>query len=145
MSSAASASYSGYTSHVGVAVKKLIPMQTGLTLLPSLRLDYAQVGSDAYSESGAGALNLNVGPQVSREFMLTAGLRGAYPIASQLNLVANAGVGFNMLTDRPQIWAAYAGGGDGFITSGLGVSPWLYFAGVGLVGADNLDRSLRYD
>jgi outer membrane autotransporter protein len=115
-------------------------------VLPSLRLDYAQVRADAYSESGAGALNLNVNAQTYRELMVTAGVKGALEIARQLHLTADAGVGYNTLNDGLQITAAYAGGGDSFVTSGLKLSPWLYSLGAGLAGNrnDNLDLSVRY-
>ena len=41
--------------------------------------------------------------------------------------------------------AAYAGGGDSFVTSGLKLSPWLYSTGVGVAGTrDNLELGVRY-
>ena len=146
MSSTAQASYRSFASHAGIALKKLIPVQAGLTLLPSLRLDYGEVRADAYRENGAGGLNLNVEQQIYRELMVTAGLKGAWQIASQAWLTADAGVGYNALNDRLQISAAFAGGGDSFVTSGLGLSPWLYSAGLGLVAAtnDRFDLSARY-
>lgn len=146
VNSAAQASYRSYTGHAGVALKKLIPIRPGFTLLPSLRLDYGQVRADAYGEGGAGGLNLNVDTQVYRELMVTAGLKGAVQIASHAWLTADAGIGYNALNDRLQITAAFAGGGDSFVTSGLGLSPWLYSVGVGLVATQNdqLDLSVRY-
>ena len=60
VNSTAVADYLSYTGHAGVAVKQLIPVHAGFSILPSLRLDYAQVRADAYSESGAGGLNLKV-------------------------------------------------------------------------------------
>ena len=51
-----------------------------------------------------------------------------------------------MLKRPAQISAAFAGGGDSFVTSGLSLSPWLYSAGLGLVATrgDNVDLSVRY-
>jgi outer membrane autotransporter protein len=146
MNRAAQASYRSYAGHAGLAFKKLIPIQPGFTLLPSLRLDYGQIRADAYREGGAGGLNLNVDTQVYRELMVTAGLKGAVQIANHAWLTADAGVGYNMLNERLRISAAFAGGGDSFVTSGLGLSPWLYSVGVGLVAAQNdqLDLSVRY-
>ncbi len=146
INSTAQASYRSYTSHAGLAVKKLIPIEAGLTLLPSLRLDYGQVRADAYRESGAGGLSLDVDSQSYRELMVTAGLKGFYQLARQVYVTADAGVGYNTLNDGLRISAAFSGGGDSFVTSGLGLSPWLYSAGVGLVAkrGDNLDLSVRY-
>jgi uncharacterized protein with beta-barrel porin domain len=108
-------------------------------------VDFAQVRADSYSESGAGPLSLNVDGQAYRELMVTAGLKGAYRMAEHIYLTTDAGIGYNALNNQVQIAAAYAGGGDSFVTSGLAVSPWLYSAGVGLAeNRANLDLSLRY-
>ncbi|UPK04037.1 hypothetical protein [Bradyrhizobium sp. 170] len=52
----------------------------------------------------------------------------------------------SLLNNRLQISAAFAGGGDSFVTTTFSQSPWLYSAGIGLAssGADNLDLSMRY-
>ena len=78
--------------------------------------------------------------------MATAGLKGIYQIARQAYLPADAGIGDNALHDRLQISAAFAGGGDSFVTSGHSLSPWLYSAGLGLVATrgNNVDLSVRY-
>ncbi|WP_245310084.1 autotransporter outer membrane beta-barrel domain-containing protein [Bradyrhizobium jicamae] len=144
--STAAADYLSYTGHAGVAVKQLIPVHERLSLLPSLRLDYAQVLSRAYSESGAGGLNLNVASQLYRELMLSAGVKGTYRIADRLWLTADGAAGYNLLNNRLQISAAFAAGGDSFVTTAFSQSPWLYSAGIGLASqrTDNLDLSLRY-
>jgi outer membrane autotransporter protein len=145
MNSTASADYNSYTTHAGLGVRTLIPIQPGMALVPSLRVDFAQVRADSYGESGAGPLSLNVDGQIYRELMVTAGLKGAYRVAERVQFTTDAGIGYNTLNSQVQITAAYAGGGDSFATYGLVVSPWLYSAGVGLVGAkDNLDLGLRY-
>jgi outer membrane autotransporter protein len=145
MNSTASADYNSYTTHAGLGVRTLIPIQPGIALVPSLRVDFAQVRADSYGESGAGPLSLNVDGQLYRELMVTAGLKGAYRVAERVYLTTDAGIGYNTLNNQVQITAAYAGGGDSFATYGLAVSPWLYSAGVGLAGSkDNLDLNLRY-
>jgi outer membrane autotransporter protein len=146
VSSTAVADYLSYSGHAGVAVKQLIPVHAGFSILPSLRLDYAQVRADAYNESGAGGLNLKVDQQLYRELMLSAGVKGAYRIADRMWLTADGAVGYNLLNDRLQISAAFAAGGDSFVTTAFSQSPWLYSAGVGLASqrTDNLDLSMRY-
>ncbi|MBX9843423.1 MAG: autotransporter outer membrane beta-barrel domain-containing protein [Xanthobacteraceae bacterium] len=147
MNSTAAARYSSSTAHAGLGIDKKIPMGAGLTLIPSLRMDFAQVRSGSYSESGADALNLNVESQVYRELMLTAAIKSAYQIAGQVHLTSHAGIGYNALNSPAQITASYAGGGDSFVTYGLDVSPWLLSTGVGLVGIrkDQLDLGVYYD
>jgi outer membrane autotransporter protein len=146
VNSTAVADYLSYTGHAGVAVKQLIPVHAGFSILPSLRLDYAQVRADPYGESGAGGLNLKVDSQLYRELMLSAGVKGAYRIADRMWLTADGAVGYNLLNDRLQVSAAFAAGGDSFVTTAFSQSPWLYSAGIGLAsnGADNLDLSMRY-
>ena len=147
MGSTASADYGGYTTHAGLSLRKTFAMAPGITLAPTLRLDYAQVGADAYGETGAGALDLSVSSQTYRELMLSAGLKGAYQIADHVLVTANAGIGYNTLNNQTQITASYAGGGSSFVTTGIDVSPWLFTAGVGLVGmrTERLDLSVNYD
>jgi outer membrane autotransporter protein len=146
VSSTAVADYLSYTGHAGLAVKQLIPVHAGFSILPSLRLDYAQVHADPYSESGAGGLNLKVDQQLYRELMLSAGVKGAYRIADRIWLTADGAAGYNLLNNRLQISAAFAGDGESFVTTAFSQSPWLYSAGIGLTssGTDNLDLSMRY-
>ncbi len=147
MNSAASASYNGSTVHAGVTVKKAVPMGEGVTLVPSVGVDAARVHARAYSESGAGALSLNVEEQTYRELRFTAGLGATMRLADRVHLTARAAAGYNTLQDRAQITASYAGGGGSFVTDGLDVSPWLYSFGVGVVGArsDTMELGLHYD
>jgi outer membrane autotransporter protein len=118
----------------------------GFSILPSLRLDYAQVRADGYNESGAGGLNLRVEPQLYRELMLSAGVKGSYRIADRAWLTADGAVGHNLLNDRLQISAAFAAGGGSFVTTAFSQSPWLYSAGLGLTSQrpDRLELSTRY-
>ena len=146
MGSAASASYRSTTGHAGIGIKKLIPLGAGLTLLPTLRLDYGQLRADAYRETGAGGLNLNVDSQTYRELMVQAGLKSSYRLAKDVFFVADAGLGYNAIRQGLQITAAFAGGGDSFVTRGIDVSPWLYSGGLGLTASpgDKFDLSVRY-
>ena len=109
-------------------------------------MDYAQVDSNAYSESGADALDLNVDRQLYRELMLSAAIGAAYRVAAHLQLTADTGVSYNALNTPVELTAAFAGGGDSFITRGLDVSPWLYTAGVGAIGLvkDNVELRFYY-
>jgi uncharacterized protein with beta-barrel porin domain len=142
----AAAGYRSYSGHVGMGVRKLIPAEPGLTIAPSMRLDYGQVHSPAYQEGGAGGFSLNVDSQTYRELTLTAGLKSAYQITKQVYLTGDVGVGYNTLNQGLQIKSAFAGGGDSFVTGGLALSPWIYSTGLGLVAADGkgFDLGIRY-
>ncbi|TWB07051.1 autotransporter outer membrane beta-barrel domain-containing protein [Bradyrhizobium stylosanthis] len=146
INSTAGASYRSYTGHAGAAIRKLLPIESGFVIAPSLRLDYGYVRSPAYQEGGAGGFSLNVDAQTYRELTLTAGVKGAYELAKQLYLTGDIGVGYNTLNQGLQIRAAFAGAGDTFVTNGLALSPWIYSTAVGLVAADgrSFDLGIRY-
>lgn len=147
MNASASASYNSATMHAGVNIEQTIPVGPNLTLAPSVSLDYAQVSAEAYSEAGADALSLNVNAQTYRELIMSAAGKASYRIAAHVDLIAKAGIGYNALNRPSDITASYAGGGGSFVTDGLDASPWLYSAGIGLVGAakDGLDLGIHYD
>ncbi|CCD83576.1 conserved protein of unknown function [Bradyrhizobium sp. ORS 285] len=146
MAASAGGSYRSVTGHAGVGIKTRIPLTADVALIPSLRFDYGTVRSDAYRESGAGGFSLNVDPQSYQELTTTAGLKAVYQLARQVRLTADLGAGYNALNQRLQVGAAFSGGGDSFVTNGLGLSAWTYSAGLGLIttASDRLDLSLRY-
>ncbi|UFZ02230.1 autotransporter outer membrane beta-barrel domain-containing protein [Bradyrhizobium ontarionense] len=146
MGTSAGGSYRSYTGHAGAGLKTHVPLQGGLALIPSLHLDYGTVRSGSYRESGAGGFSLNVDPQTYQELIATAGMKAVYQLAKQVHLTGDIGAGYNALNQRLQIGAAFSGGGERFATNGLGLSPWIYSAGFGLVAAgnDRLDVSVRY-
>ncbi len=100
MGSEASADYAGWTGHAGLALSRRFQVTPDLSVSPVLRIDYAQVQADAYTESGAGPLDLSVSSQTYRELMLTAGVKARYSLAPGLMLTGNAAVGYNTLNDR---------------------------------------------
>jgi outer membrane autotransporter protein len=147
MGTNANGSYNSYAGHLGTGVKYLMPINPENTFIPSVRVDYTSVQSQAYSESGAGALNLSVGKQTYNTLIPSADMRIDHSIDSKMTLSANAGAGYNTLNNQVSATSAYAGGGTTFATNGLQVSPWLYNAGVGITGQidKNLQLNVRYD
>ncbi|GLH77747.1 hypothetical protein SSBR45G_26550 [Bradyrhizobium sp. SSBR45G] len=142
----AGGSYRSTTGHAGAGLKTRIPLTDDFALVPSLRLDYGTVRSNSYRESGAGGFSLNVDPQSYQELTTTAGLKAVYALSRQVRLSSDIAVGYNALNQPLQIGAAFSGGGDGFTTNGLALSPWIYSAGLGLIaaGSDRFDVSIRY-
>jgi outer membrane autotransporter protein len=124
-----------------------MPINPESTFIPSVRVDYTTVQSQAYTETGAGALNLSVGQQTYSTLIPSADLRIDHSLDSKLTLSANAGAGYNTLSNQATATSAYQGGGAVFATNGLQVSPWLYNAGVGITGQieKNVQLNVRYD
>jgi outer membrane autotransporter protein len=147
MGTNANGTYNSYSGHLGTGVKYLMPINPENTFIPSVRVDYTTVQSQAYSESGAGALNLSVAKQTYNTLIPSADVRIDHSLDSKMTLSANAGAGYNTLNNQVSATSAYAGGGTTFATNGLQVSPWLYNAGVGVTGQidKNLQLNVRYD
>ena len=143
----ANSSYNSYTGHVGTGLQKYIDANDKTRLTPFLRADYLTVQSNAYSESGAGALNLNVDQQVWSELYTTAGLKLDYELMPRIKLFTSVAAGYNVLNRQVVLTSNYAGGGDAFATYGLQLSPWLYSGGVGIGGMlqKGVELNMRYD
>ncbi len=143
----ANSSYNSYTGHVGTGLQKYIDANDQTRLTPFLRADYLTVQSNAYSESGAGALNLNVDQQAWSELYTTAGLKLDYELMPRIKLFTSVAAGYNVLNRQVVLTSNYAGGGDAFATYGLQLSPWLYSGGVGIGGTlqKGVELNMRYD
>ncbi len=147
MGTSANSSYNSYSGHLGTGVQKLYALAEKTKFIPSLRADYLTVQSQSYSETNAGALNLNVNSQNYNELLLSANFRLDQEITEKMKVTGNVGAGYNTLNNQVQITSTYAGGGSSFATNGLAVSPWLYNAGLGLVGQieKGYELGVRYD
>jgi uncharacterized protein with beta-barrel porin domain len=89
------------------------------------------VNVENYSESGAAALNLNVNNESSDSFVLSTGIKVALRVSESLNLLANAGVGYDLMTDSTSLTSSFSGGGAQFTTKGIEPDQWVYNAGLG--------------
>ncbi len=133
-STTANSSYHSQTAHAGVAVgrKMVIDSQTNVT--PSVRMDYTRIRDNSYSETGAGALNLNVNGRGVSTLVIGADTKVAHQINEQTLLIGNLGLGYDTINDANALTATFAGGpGVSFATYGIKPSPWMMRAGVGVV------------
>ncbi|CAL60796.1 conserved hypothetical protein; putative Outer membrane autotransporter barrel domain [Herminiimonas arsenicoxydans] len=128
----ATADYRTYTAHVGAALSQAISLNAATTLTPSLRADYTWMKSQRYSETGAGALNLNVAAQKTDAFVISADAHLQHHFTAVSKIEANFGVGYDTINESGNIVAAYAGApGQSFVTTGINHSPWLVRGGMG--------------
>jgi autotransporter family porin len=143
----AEADYDSYTAHVGVGVGKRFELNDSSTVMPSLRADYAYIRDESYTEKGAGAINLDVGSVHSDEFILMAQTDIDHQLNDKTTLLANIGVGYDVINDDTSLTASYTGGGTAFTTDGIDPSPWLARAGVGASFTlnDYTDITAQYD
>ena len=131
-SSVASSSYSSRTAHAGVRIGRRYFLNEQTSVTPSLHADYSWIKDDGYTETGAGALSLNVGSRSTRQFILGADSKLTYQIDSRNTLSVDLGVGYDTIHKRDAIVAAYAGAPDAaFATYGVSPSPWVVTGGLG--------------
>jgi outer membrane autotransporter protein len=143
----ANSSYNSYTGHIGTGLQQFFDITDQLRMAPFIRADYLTVQSRAYSESNAGALDLNVSKQTSNELYTSTGVKWDYEFIPKIKLSVNLGAAYNPLNRQVLLTSSYAGGGNSFTTYGLQVSPWLYSGGLGVSGMlqKNIELNIRYD
>jgi len=103
LSRRAASSYNGWSAHVGTGVARVFSLTDALSVAPSLRLDYTSLTTRGYTETGAGALNLQVDSQRTEELIVAAESKLSYAVATDTTIVANLGVGYNLLAKSAQI------------------------------------------
>jgi outer membrane autotransporter protein len=143
----ANSDFSSWSTHLGLGIGKIMNLDAKTTFTPSLRADYTRLRTNSYTETGAGALNLNVAGNTTEELVL--GIDGGFSraLTDSTSLVANLGVGYDTLSKRASTTASYVGGGAAFATQGINPSPWLMRGGLGLVMHNGplVSVSARYD
>ena len=133
--------------HGSAGIGHTFSLAPATNMTPSMRLDYTQMRTAGYTETGAGALNLKVDASTYKEFVLTGDAKIAQQMTDSLKLVGNASLGYDFLNKQSSSTSAFVGGGSVFETRGLDVSPWIYRAGLGAIydSARGIEYSVRYD
>lgn len=140
--------YDSLTATAGLGLGRIYKLAEGTRFVPSVRADYSWIKDEAYSETGADALNLNVRKRSSDELIFTVDGKLLHEVNKGLVLTANLGGGYDVLNNKTSITAAYAGApGASFTTWGIEASPWFLRAGLGISrsSANGVEISARYD
>lgn len=147
LNSVAESNYDSLNAHVGAALGRTIELAAKTSLTPSLRVDYTHMRDAAYTETGAGGLNLDVARSTTKELILSIDGKLNHALNDRTTLTANLGAGYDTLAQQSSITAAFVGGGGQFTTKGLAPSPWLYRAGLGVLVTNSLAMEItaRYD
>jgi T5SS/PEP-CTERM-associated repeat protein/autotransporter-associated beta strand protein len=144
----ASAEYDSYSAHAGVELARQTNLGQHTTFTPALRADYTWLGSQAYNETGAAALNLQVQAQTAQALVLGTELRVTHRLRSNARLSGYVGVFYDTINERNRLLAAYAGAPTQvFSTESSESSPWIGRAGVAYAYAvsNAADISVHYD
>jgi outer membrane autotransporter protein len=139
--------FSSLTATAGAGLGRVMRLNEKTSLSPSVRADYTWINDKGYTETGAGAFNLVVNGRTTDELILAADTKLNHEISPGTTLAANFGAGYDVLSKRASITAAYVGApGAAFTTQGLDSSPWLARGGLGLTTtAGGAEITARYD
>lgn len=142
------ADYSSLTATAGAGLGRTYSLGEATRFTPSIRADYTWIKDKGYTETGAGALNLDVRGRTSDELILAVDGKVARETSAGTTLTANLGVGYDVLNKQASITAAFAGApGAAFTTQGLDSSPWVLRGGLGVVKTiqSGMELTVRYD
>jgi len=129
----ANASYNAFTAHAGIGIGRVMTLSPTTNFVPSVRIDYTSIHDNAYSETGAGALNLNVDSHTTEQLVFSLDGKLTHDLGNSTKLMANLGAGYDTMAEQASITAAYAGApGLSFATLGLTPSHWLWHGGLGV-------------
>lgn len=146
--STAHADFDSLTATFGAGFGRTFKLDEQTSFTPSVRADYTWIKDKAYTETGAGVLNLGVAGRTSDELVLAADGKLTKELGKGTTLSANLGIGYDALSRQASITAAYAGApGAAFQTKGLDPSPWLLRGGLGVSSTtqSGMEVSARYD
>ena len=147
MGRTAQAKYDGDAWHLGVGVSKAYALNPETTVSPRVALDWRSFKAKGYTETGAGALNLQVNAQNAQEALLKVGAQVQQQLTPQTQWLASAALGHDLRDQRNAVTARFTGGGVAFTTEGLPHSRVVGEIGVGLRyrASETMDVTARYD
>jgi len=148
LSRLAQSSYNSWTGHAGLEAGRSFAVDEKMSLTPSLRVDYAVIRDNSYTETGAGALNLNVGSTTTDELLLGGDVKLGYALTDTAMFTASVGGAYDALQEQALITSSFAGApGAAFITAGINPPRWLGRGGASLSfkAAGNIDVIAAYD
>jgi len=147
MNRTATADYSSYAGHAGVMLSRSVKFGEATSFIPGIRTDLTYVQDSAYSEEGAGSLDLDVESSDTEDLIVMADAGLSHRFSDKAKLFVNAGVGYDMINDEHSLTAKYEGGGDSFETLGGDRSPWLgqFGAGLAVMANERTAFSADYD
>ncbi len=147
-SSTAKSDYDSYSAHLGMGVNRSYTINEANRATATIKADYTWIKDEAYSESGAGLLNLSVDRNTTDA--LIAGVEGQllHTLNTSTELNARLGLGYDLINDQVSISSSFAGAPSAqFTTDGIDPSPWIATGGFGLshTTENGAEISANYD
>lgn len=144
----ASSSYRTFTAHAGIGLSRKMVLSSANTFIPSVRVDYTSLHDQAYGETGAGLLNLNVDSHTTEQMVFSLDGKLVHQLSGNIQLLANLGAGYDALAKQSSLTSAFAGAsGMAFTTYGMAPQRWMWHGGLGLqtTTASGMEVTGRYD
>ena len=143
----AKADYDSWNIQASVELERSYKMNEQAVLTPYVHANYGYVDVESYNEKGADVFNLKVNDDSADSLIVGTGVKANYAASESLLLTADAGIGYDFMTDRSSLTSAFAGGGAQFSTKGIDPDEVVYNAGLG--AEFNLDNgteiTVRYE
>ncbi len=142
----AKSNYDSWSLSAGAGLSHLVNVSNATVIVPQIRLDYFNAGNESYSESGAGALNLQVASQAQNQLIPAAEVKANHKFTSKISLALNTGLGYDLLHNQNSVSTSFIGSGA-FVTYGLKPSPWIIRSDISLIWkqSDAFELTTRYD
>ena len=146
----AQAKYNADVWHLGLGVSRpyvIGAVSNATTVTPGVHLDWRQLKADAHTETGAGALSLDMQAQKAQETILKFGAQVQHDADHQLQWLASAALGYDLQSQDHAVTARFSGGGAAFTTPGLPRARTVAELGVGLLyrPSEAMEVTARYD
>jgi len=124
-STEAKADFDSQSFGIGAGLSRRYALSANTDVTPSVRVDYTAIKDDAYTETGAGALNLSVKSRNTEALVLSMNGKFAHRVNANTSVLMDVGVGYDTINERDSITAVFAGAPDAaFVTQGIDQSPW---------------------
>lgn len=129
----ARSSFDTLSAHAGIRLQKRLDISHRTTLLPSIGLDYTWLRDSAYTEKGAGALNLSVESERSEQTLVSSDMSVSHRLDDGFDILGNIGLAYDVNARQASLVASYAGApGASFVTQGIKPKRLTARAGLGL-------------
>ncbi len=103
-----------------------------LMLQPLLETTYRHFKTPAYSETGAGALNLTTNSSTGTELIAGVGTIAYYKLDQESKVIGNVNIGYDLHDKQQSVSSSFQGAsGVNFTTNGIDNGRWSYDVGFG--------------
>lgn len=128
----AAANYSSTLIFASAGVGRTFVQNTKTKFNIAVRGDLIWSKDQAYTETGADALNLTVKAKENTQMLITTDTRYVKVLEDDASLQINTGLGYDFSAGADDVTASYAGSSNhAFVTKGIKTEPWIAKLGIG--------------